>query len=165
MGFFKRSVFEPHPEGLVGAVLVDSKEVNGKYGPQIQLSFDTDEQMQDGRAYRINYWISGAFNAKSNSYKFFKGCGVDVDRLSDEEIDALDPDDYLNQRFQLSIVHTRTPDGGVVAKIDSIIPGKRKLKWKPAEQAAALAAPKQSRQEMPLVAEIVEDPFDDGEDE
>src|SRR5688500_6914721 len=96
---FQRSTFEPHPEGTTVGTFVDFKdEPDGKFGPQIRLQFDTEEEMDDGRPFRVSYWITEQFNPKSNSFKFLKAVGVPVDEITDEELAALDLSDFLNRK-------------------------------------------------------------------
>lgn len=133
---FQRSSFTPHPEGLTIGTFVDHVAETGQFGPQTRLSFDTDELMDDGRPFRVVFWITTQINPKSNAYKFLKAMGIDVDGISDEELEALDLDNLLHKRCQLVIEHKKKPDGTVQAKVANLLPLK-------AKRPAANAAPKQ----------------------
>jgi hypothetical protein len=128
---FKRSTFEPHPEGPTVGTFVDFKDEEGKYGPQTRVSFDTEELMEDGRPFRIAYWITEQFNPRSNAYKFLKAMGIDVDNIEDAELEGLDLNDLIGRRCQLIIEHIKRPDATISAKVANLLSLKKRQPPKP----------------------------------
>lgn len=133
---FQRSSFEPHPEGLTIGTLADhTYEPNGTFGPQTRLSFDTEELMDDGRPFRVCYWVTDQFNPKSNLFKFLKAMGVDVDNVTDDELAEMDFPEFLGRKCQLLIEHKKKADGSITAKVANLLPIKTRRPAKP--EAAA----------------------------
>lgn len=139
---FKRSKFIPHPDGVTEGEFVDHKEVDGDYGKQTMVLFDTDEEMEDGKPFRIGYYITPEkVNPKSNAFKFLTAMQLNPDEMSDEEIEAIDLDDLLNRRCQLVVKHEKQKDGSIRAKVSDLLP----LKPRRAKGASA-QAPAETRQ-------------------
>lgn len=125
---FHRTTFEPHPEGVTVGQFTDLKdEPDGKFGPQIRLSFDTDEEMDDGRPFRVAYWITSAFNPKSNCFKFFRAMGVDVENITDAELGEIDLNDFIGKKCQIVVEHKKNAtDGTIQAKVANLLPIKKR---------------------------------------
>lgn len=138
---FHRTSYEPHPEGVTIGQFVDFKdEPDGKFGPQIRLNFDTEEEMEDGRPFRVAYWITSAFNPKSNCFKFFRAMGVDVDNIADAELEAIDLDDFIGKKCQLVIEHKKAADGTVNGKVVNLLPVKKKTRPAQTEERELVGA-------------------------
>lgn len=120
---FKRSVFEPHPEGATVGKFVDwVHEPEGEFGPQIRASFDTRELMKDGRPFRVSFWVTDRVNPRSNAFRLLRAFGLDPDRMSDAELLALDLDTFIGREVQLVVEHRKRPDGSITAKVTNILP-------------------------------------------
>lgn len=125
MGLIHRSVFEPHPEGLSILTLVDVEmDEKGHYGPQLKWQFDSEEQMADGRLFRMTYWTSPVINEKSNLYKLLKAFGEDPDDERWEEIEDVREFEFLfGRKIQGNVIHKKV-ENGVNARLDTVLPMK-----------------------------------------
>lgn len=142
MGFLKRSNFTPHPEGLTVGQLADIEmDEHGKFGPQIKFMFDTDEQMDDGRPFRLTHWCTPVLNEKSNLYKLLKAFGEDPDSAAWDDLqDVGDLDDLIGRKIQIVVTHKKDGDR-INARVDSVMPLR-----KPRQRPAAAEAPVETRE-------------------
>jgi hypothetical protein len=127
MSLVNRSQFETHPEGLTIGTLSDVEfDENGKFGPQIKWSFDTEEVTSKNQAFRITYWTTPTINEKSNLYRLLKAFGEDPEDeywTSFEDINGFH--ELLGKKVQLNVAHKKG-ENGVIARIDTVLPMKRR---------------------------------------
>jgi hypothetical protein len=122
MALITRTTFEPHPEGVTIGQLVDyAYDEKGQFGPQIKWSFDTEEEMQDGRPFRLVYWTTPTLNEKSNLYLLLKAFGEDPEdeAWEIEEISALEP--LLGRKIQIEVLHKKDAGGSIRARIAKVM--------------------------------------------
>jgi hypothetical protein len=128
MRFSRGGTYVPHPAGVFPAQFVDYSEDNdsqfAKPGQdRIRLSFDTAEEMDDGRPFRVSRSGACSLNEKSMVYQFLKAVGVDPDALPEEEVvQTLDELIERGAKLQVVIKEYKKQDGTQGTKISDFLP-------------------------------------------
>ena len=131
-----RSTFTPHPEGVFKAQFVEwAPDDSGQFGQQVKLTFDTEEEMDDGRPFRISVWTKPSLHEKGRVAKLLKAFGESAEEV---DLDSFDLDDYIGRKCQVVIEHYRGQDGSEKAKIANFLPLQKGRK---ATEAAVEGAP------------------------
>lgn len=125
------SNFEPAPEGTQQGVLVDiidrgfqpDKFNPGQTRHEIQLAFQTEEEMADGRPYVVKtYPMTASLNSKA---KLFQTIGAMRGKIQPEELDEngdFDLDGLIGTNCLITIQHTTKDDGRVFANVTGVAP-------------------------------------------
>ncbi len=133
MQFTRKSDFELHPEGVFEADFVEwAEEYSETFSKeQIKLTFDSEEEMDDGKPYRISKWVSASLHPKSGMYGFLKAVGIDPDVI-DEDTDVAEVLDEIvespRRRMQIVVKHYEGKDKSQKHKISDFLPLKKKGK-------------------------------------
>jgi hypothetical protein len=121
MPLVERKKFEMHPAGVTIGQLADVElDEQGKFGPQILWKFDTDEEMDDGRPFRISFWTTPTLNEKSHLWKLLQAFGEDPEDARWEVESVSDFDDLIGRKVQLDVIHKKTPNGDV-SRVDRVM--------------------------------------------
>jgi hypothetical protein len=126
---FAKQTFLPHPEGQCVLTIKQIQGVKGKYGPQQQVSFDSDQLMDEGphqgEPFRVSYWIDKTnVGAKNATGRLLVACGVDIE--SDEELEELEIEDLIGRKVGAFIEHFDKDGGGTGHRILKLMPHKKR---------------------------------------
>lgn len=119
-----KSTFVQHPAGVfTGKFIKWQPRSSEEFGEQVELSFETDEEMEDGKPFTVSSSGSWSLGPKSKVTKFLKAIGVDS---ADVDENTFDLDDYLRAKCQLVIEEYTGRDGSTKTKIANWLPLKKR---------------------------------------
>ena len=133
------------PPGIHNAILAEVKlqrDVENKFGDpdpvtgklplqnKFIFTFQTEQQMDDGRPFSVHCWLTASTHEKSNIVKYLESWNGRA--FTDQERNNLDTDDYIGRQCTLQIMaRTNNPDKTDIKAIMPVQNGATKLSiWK-----------------------------------
>lgn len=140
MAEWGRKTFQPHPEGIYVGTFVNYQDKEGQWGPQVLVEFDSTELMDDGKPYRVGYFMNADIGPKSKATKFLKMFNYDTEEMDPADVEGVfDALIESGAKVQMVIEEYQRKDGTMSTKISNLLPmpkARPKANAQPATQNA-----------------------------